>query len=52
MTIKLSDRANKISESMTLKMSETATNLAKSGKYIYNLTAGELPFRPPLSLLI
>ena len=43
----LSERVQAISESMTLKMSERARSLARSGRHIYNLTAGELPFRPP-----
>ena len=47
MDVTLSDRIRAISESMTLKMSERAGILASSGKKIYNLTAGELPFRPP-----
>ena len=47
MDIELSERIQSISESMTLKMSERARTLAKTGKKIYNLTAGELPFRPP-----
>ena len=47
MNMILSERVCSISDSMTLKMSERAMMLAKSGKKIYNLTAGELPFRPP-----
>ena len=47
MKMELSERVNAISGSMTLKMSERASALMKSGKKIYNLTAGELPFRPP-----
>ena len=47
MNMALSERVGSISESMTLKMSERAMALAKSGKKVYNLTAGELPFRPP-----
>ena len=43
----LSTRIRSISESMTLKMSERALALKKSGKKVYNLTAGELPFFPP-----
>ena len=47
MNTRLSERVDSISGSMTLKMSERASALMKSGKKIYNLTAGELPFRPP-----
>lgn len=39
-------RVQKISESVTLKLNAKATQLAAEGKKIYNLTAGQLPFRP------
>ncbi len=32
---------------MTLKLNAKAVSLAKQGKSIYNLTAGQLPFHPP-----
>ncbi len=42
----LSKRAKSITESITLKLNAKATALAAEGKKIYNLTAGQLPFRP------
>ena len=47
MKISLSERVRTLSESGTLKMSERAGAMVREGKKIYNLTAGELPFRPP-----
>jgi aspartate aminotransferase len=44
--MELSSRVQKISESITLKLNAKATQLAAEGKKIYNLTAGQLPFRP------
>lgn len=44
--MKTSSRVNSISESVTLKLNAKAVALAESGKQIYNLTAGQLPFRP------
>lgn len=44
--MKLSNRIKKINESITLKLNAKAVELKKSGKTIYNLTAGQLPFRP------
>ena len=44
--MKTSSRVNDISESVTLKLNAKAVALAESGKQIYNLTAGQLPFRP------
>lgn len=44
--MKLSKRINQINESITLKLNAKAVELKKSGKTIYNLTAGQLPFRP------
>jgi len=42
----ISSRVNEISESVTLKLNAKAVELADNGKKIYNLTAGQLPFRP------
>ena len=42
----LSSRAKSITESITLKLNAKATQLAAEGKKVYNLTAGQLPFRP------
>lgn len=44
--MQLSDRVQKISESITLKLNAKAVQLASEGKKVYNLTAGQLPFRP------
>lgn len=44
--MKLSSRVETISESVTLKLNAKAIELAESGRLIYNLTAGQLPFRP------
>lgn len=44
--MELSSRVQKISESITLKLNAKATRMASEGKKVYNLTAGQLPFRP------
>lgn len=44
--MEISSRVNDISESITLKLNAKAVAMAESGKRIYNLTAGQLPFRP------
>jgi len=44
--MKLSSRVETITESVTLKLNAKAIELAESGRQIYNLTAGQLPFRP------
>lgn len=46
-TVNLADRIETIGESVTLKLNAKANQLADEGKKIYNLTAGQLPFRPP-----
>jgi aspartate aminotransferase len=51
MAIKLSKRVNSIEESITLKLNSRANRLRKSGKTVYNLTAGQLPFRPHEQLI-
>ncbi len=44
--MKLSSRVSEIKESVTLKLNAKAQALAEEGKEIYNLTAGQLPYRP------
>lgn len=44
--MKLSSRVRALNESVTLKLNAKATTLADEGREIYNLTAGQLPFRP------
>lgn len=44
--MKLSQRVQKLSESITLKLNAKAGQLRDSGRKVYNLTAGQLPFRP------
>ena len=39
-----SDRVSGLNESVTLKLNAKATKMAESGKKVYNLTAGQLPF--------
>lgn len=41
-----SKRSNHLSESITLKLNAKASALASEGKEIFNLTAGQLPFKP------
>ena len=45
--MQLSHRVQDLSESLTLKLNALATSMAEEGKEVYNLTAGQLPFRPP-----
>ena len=45
--MKLSDRVTHTTESITLKLNDKASMMAQEGKQVYNLTAGQLPFRPP-----
>ena len=40
--MEFSQRVNKISESITLKLNAKATQMAADGKKVYNLTAGSL----------
>ncbi len=44
--MELSSRVKKLTESITLKLNAKATQMAADGKKVYNLTAGQLPFRP------
>ena len=41
-----SKRSNHLTESITLKLNAKASALASEGKEIFNLTAGQLPFKP------
>ena len=45
--MELSTRVRGMQESVTLRLNSKAMELAESGKQVYNLTAGQLPFRPP-----
>ncbi|MBC76468.1 MAG: hypothetical protein CME64_10680 [Halobacteriovoraceae bacterium] len=42
----LSSRVLDLSESVTLKINEKVAKLSSSGQHVYNLTAGQLPFKP------
>lgn len=44
--MKLTKRVSSITESVTLKLNAKAVQMADQGRKIYNLTAGQLPFRP------
>lgn len=44
--MKLTKRVLDITESVTLKLNAKAVEMADSGKKVFNLTAGQLPFRP------
>ncbi len=46
-----SNRAQSLSESVTLKLNALAVKMQSEGKKVYNLTAGQLPFRPPKALV-
>lgn len=47
----VSKRSQEINESITLKLNAKAVALAAEGKKVYNLTAGQLPYRPPRELV-
>ena len=49
--MKISSRVQKLNESITLKLNSKAVALAKEGRTVYNLTAGQLPFRPHSDLV-
>jgi len=49
--MELSSRAKGIQESVTLRLNSKALELAENGKQVFNLTAGQLPFRPPLDFI-
>ena len=44
-------RVSNFKESVTLKLNAKAVSLSKEGREIYNLTAGQLPFKPEQSLV-
>lgn len=44
--MELSSRIQDVSESLTLKLNAKAVKMAEEGEKVYNLTAGQLPFRP------
>ncbi len=44
--MEISKRVQSISESITLKLNSKAIKLGEQGKQIFNLTAGQLPYRP------
>ncbi|MBY0517661.1 MAG: aminotransferase class I/II-fold pyridoxal phosphate-dependent enzyme [Bacteriovoracaceae bacterium] len=43
----LSSRVKGVSDSITQQLNEKAQNLAEEGQIIYNLSAGQLPIKPP-----
>lgn len=45
--MQLSSRVKNITESVTLRLNTLAMEMAENGKQVYNLSAGQLPFRPP-----
>ena len=45
--MELSSRVKGMAESVTLKLNSLALEMSEQGKQVYNLTAGQLPFRPP-----
>ncbi|MGB0454769.1 MAG: pyridoxal phosphate-dependent aminotransferase [Bacteriovoracaceae bacterium] len=47
----VSERSKLLTESITLKLNAKANQLADSGKEIFNLTAGQLPFKPQSELV-
>lgn len=42
----VSSRVKSANTSVTLKVNEQVNKLAMSGKHVYNMTAGQLPFKP------
>ena len=51
MPIQISERVSEFKESVTLKLNSQAVQMAKEGKDVLNLTAGQLPFKPDSSLV-
>jgi aspartate aminotransferase len=49
--MELSSRVRSMQESVTLRLNSKAMELTEDGKQVYNLTAGQLPFRPPQDLI-
>ncbi len=44
--MRISSPVKHITESITLKLNATAIKMAEDGKKVFNLTAGQLPFKP------
>ncbi len=44
--MKLAQRTKQASDSITLKLNEVAIALSEKGEHVYNLTSGQLPFKP------
>lgn len=44
-------KKNTINESVTLKINAKINTLSESGKKVYNLTSGQLNFRPPIDFI-
>ena len=44
--MQLSSRVKDTTESVTLKVNQQVNKMASSGKLVYNMTSGQLPFRP------
>lgn len=42
----LSSRVKEVNEAITLKLNDKANQLIESGHHVYNLTAGQLPYKP------
>lgn len=49
--LELSNRVKEITDSITLQLNAAAVKMSDEGKQVYNLTAGQLPFRPPQELV-
>ncbi len=49
--MELSSRVKGMAESVTLKLNTKAMELSENGKQVYNLSAGQLPFRPPQTFI-
>ncbi len=49
--MKSSSRVASLSTSVTLKLNEKAVALAEEGNKVYNLTAGQLPYKPDTQLV-
>lgn len=43
----LSSRVKGVSDSITMQLNEKATQMAEEGLLVYNLSAGQLPIKPP-----
>ncbi len=42
----LSSRVKETKASVTLKVNEKINKMSQSGKHVYNMTSGQLPFKP------